>query len=147
MDAISARTNIVGSLDAPPLLDVAGLSKRYGDQMALADISFDVRSGEILGLIGPNGAGKTSLLEAIAGVIPVDTGCVHWQGSFLPSSRRRERMFFLPDGLRPWEDQYVGRVIEFIASVYRTKETGVARTVATLGLSPVLGKRVFALSK
>ncbi len=51
---------------APPLLRVAGLTKRYGEQHALAAVSFDVRAGEVLGLIGPNGAGKTTLLEALA---------------------------------------------------------------------------------
>src|SRR5215510_8904742 len=44
---------------APALMEVAGLSKRYGEQSALADISFTVNAGEVLGLIGPNGAGKT----------------------------------------------------------------------------------------
>ena len=48
------------------LMRVAGLSKSYGDQRALADVSFDVHGNEILGLIGPNGAGKTTLLEARA---------------------------------------------------------------------------------
>ena len=54
------------------LLRVDGLSKRYGDQQALANVSFDVHGNEILGLIGPNGAGKTTLLEAIAGLGEVE---------------------------------------------------------------------------
>src|SRR5262249_6967684 len=54
---------------APALMQVAGLSKRYGEQRALADISFAVNAGEVLGLIGPNGAGKTTLMEAVAGVL------------------------------------------------------------------------------
>ena len=53
---------------APALMAVAGLCKRYGEQRALADISFAVNAGEVLGLIGPNGAGKTTIMEAIAGV-------------------------------------------------------------------------------
>ena len=73
---------------AAPLLEVASLRKRYGDQFALADVSFSVRAGEILGLIGPNGAGKTTLMEAIAGVIPADTGGVSWQGTSLESCVR-----------------------------------------------------------
>ena len=70
--------------EAPVLMQVAGLAKRYGDQRALTDIAFAVRSGEVLGLIGPNGAGKTTLLEAIAGLLPVDGGDVLWRGASLP---------------------------------------------------------------
>ena len=53
--------------NADTLMSVQGISKAFDDQRVLADISFDVISGEILGLIGPNGAGKTTLLECIAG--------------------------------------------------------------------------------
>jgi ABC-2 type transport system ATP-binding protein len=132
---------------APVLMQVAGLSKRYGDQRALADISFSVNAGEVLGLIGPNGAGKTTLLEAIAGTLPVDGGRVLWRGTPVALRQRRECMFYLPDGLRPWEDQYVARVIGFFTAVYGRPESVVAETVRALGLAPVLRKRVLALSK
>src|SRR5438067_1365380 len=133
--------------EAPTLVEVRGFAKRYGEQRALADISFTVRAGEVLGLIGPNGAGKTTLLEAIAGLLPVDAGELLWRGTPLPTSDRRARMFYLPDGLRPWEDQYTSKVIEFFAAVYRQSEKFVADLIATLGLAPVLRKRVHALSK
>ena len=132
---------------APVLMRVAKLSKRYGEQRALADISFAVNAGEVLGLIGPNGAGKTTLMEAIAGLLPLDGGEVLWRGTPLPLPRRREFMFYLPDGVRPWEEQYVARVIGFFADVYGRPETFIATTIRTLGLAPVLRKRVGALSK
>jgi ABC-type multidrug transport system ATPase subunit len=128
-------------------MQVAALSKRYGDQMALAEVSFDVRAGEVLGLIGPNGAGKTTLLEAIDGVLPADAGSLVWRGTRLTLSRRREVMFYLPDGVRPWDDQYVGRVVEFFAAAYERKESDVAEIIGDVGLRPVLAKRVLALSK
>jgi ABC-type multidrug transport system ATPase subunit len=124
-----------------------GLSKRYGDQQALAEVSFDVHDNEILGLIGPNGAGKTTLLEAVAGLLPVDSGSVLWRGSPLPFNHRRDSIFFLPDSVRPWQEQHVIRVIEFFAAVYGQPDVTVANTVRLLGLSPVLRKRVDALSK
>src|SRR5882757_1008504 len=133
--------------DAPMLMHAAGLAKRYGDQHALADVSFAVQSGEVLGLIGPNGAGKTTLLEAIAGLVPVDGGDVLWRGSSLPLWRRREHIFYLPDGLRPWEDQFVVRVLGLFAATYGRPESFVAETIVALGLAPVLRKRVLALSK
>ena len=132
---------------APALMEVAGLSKRYGEQRALADISFAVNAGEVLGLIGPNGAGKTTLMEAVAGVLTVDDGRILWRGTPLALPHRREFMFYLPDGLRPWEDQYAARVIEFFAAVYGRPEIVVADTIRSLGLSPVLRKRIAALSK
>jgi ABC-type multidrug transport system ATPase subunit len=132
---------------APALVEVAGLAKRYGEQRALADISFAIQPGEVLGLIGPNGAGKTTLLEAIAGLLPVDGGNVRWRGSPLPLARRREYIFYLPDGLRPWDTQFVGRVLGFFAAVYGRPDSFVAEAIAVLGLAPVLRKRVSALSK
>src|SRR5215831_16525782 len=127
---------------APALMQVAGLSKRYGEQRALADISFAMNAGEVLGLIGPNGAGKTTLMEAVAGVLAADDGRVLWRGTSLALPQRREFMFYLPDGLRPWEDQYVARVIEFFAAVYGRPEIIVADTIRSLGLAPVLRKRI-----
>jgi len=128
-------------------MQVAALIKRYGDQHALSSVSFEVRTGEVLGLIGPNGAGKTTLLEAVAGVLPVDAGDVRWCGAPLPVGRRRDVVFYLPDGLRPWDDQYVVRVLDFFALVYGRTGGQVAQTVEVVGLAPVLGKRVAALSK
>jgi ABC-2 type transport system ATP-binding protein len=133
--------------DAPVLMQVTNLTKRYGEQAALADVSFSVFPGEILGLIGPNGAGKTTLLEAIAGLLPADGGRIVWRGTVLPLRQRRAFIFYLPDGLRPWEDQYVARVLALFAGVYRRPESQVAGTVRAVGLLPVLEKPVFALSK
>jgi ABC-type multidrug transport system ATPase subunit len=129
------------------LMRVDGLSKRYGDQQALANVSFDVHGNEILGLIGPNGAGKTTLLEAIAGLLPIDSGAVFWRENALPFDRRRDSIFFLPDGIRPWQEQHVLQVIEFFAAIYGRPGPTLANTIRLLGLSPVLRKRVDALSK
>ena len=103
---------------ASVLLRVAGLRKRYGEQLALTDVSFDVRPRQVLGLIGPNGAGKTTLLETVAGIVPADAGEVHWHGPPLSHVHRRDAIFYLPDGLQPWDDQFVVRVVEFFAAVY-----------------------------
>jgi len=132
---------------APPLLQVAALNKRYGDQPVLAEVAFDVRAGEVLGLIGPNGAGKTTLLEALAGLIPVDAGELRWRGAPVPIGRRRETIFYLPDGLRPWADEFAVRVLEFFAAAHGRTQDELAAAIASVGLAPVLRKRVLALSK
>ena len=134
-------------LDHRVLLAVAGLAKRYREEAALSDVAFEVHSGEILGLIGPNGAGKTTLLEAIAGLTPIDAGRIAWCGAPLPLARRRDVIFYMPDGIRPYGDQPVMRVLRFFAGVYRQPDSRVADTIAALELGAVLGKRVQHLSK
>src|SRR5262249_30706762 len=132
---------------APIVLQVTALTKRYGGQVALADIALTIRAGEILGLIGPNGAGKTTLLAPLAGLPPADTATMLWRGESLPSARRRDVLFYLPDGMRPYHDQPVARVLAFFAGVYQCAPTHLASVVAAVGLAPVLAKRVQALSK
>ena len=133
--------------EAQPVLEVTALTKRYGDQPALRDVGFAVRDGEVLGLIGPNGAGKTTLLELIAGLLPVDSGRIFWRARPLPAQRRREAMFYLPDGIRPYGDQFVEEVLAFFAGTYRRSARELSDIVATVGLGPVLVKRVQSLSK
>jgi ABC-2 type transport system ATP-binding protein len=129
------------------LMQVAGLNKHYGEQRALIDVSFDVGPREVLGLIGPNGAGKTTLLETIAGIVPADAGDVLWHGAPLAHAHRRDAIFYLPDGLRPWDDQFVVRVVEFFATVYGRGQSRLAETIHLADLAPVLNKRVSTLSK
>jgi len=129
------------------LLGVDSITKQYVDQVVLADVSFDIQAGEIVGIIGPNGAGKTTLLEAVAGMLPIDKGDVRWRGKPLPPSRRREAIFYLPDGVRPYQDQPVTRALTFVADVYRRSTSEVEDTVESVGLTPVLHKRVQSLSK
>jgi ABC-2 type transport system ATP-binding protein len=129
------------------LLRVDSISKQYADQPVLSDVTFDIQAGEILGIIGPNGAGKTTLLEAVSGMLPVDKGDVRWHGKLLPPSRRREAIFYLPDGVRPYQDQPVTRVLSFFAGVYRRSTDEIAHAIESVGLTPVLHKRVDSLSK
>ena len=62
------------------MIQVEGLTKLYGDFRAVADLSFAVRAGEIMGLVGPNGAGKTSTLRCLAGIIPATSGAIRIAG-------------------------------------------------------------------
>jgi ABC-2 type transport system ATP-binding protein len=89
--------------DDQVLLRVNSINKQYANQV-LADVAFDIDAGEIIGIIGPNGAGKTTLLEVLAGILPAETNDLQWLGRPVPPSRRREAMFYLPDGVRPYQD-------------------------------------------
>src|SRR5437016_2351243 len=88
------------------ILQAIDFSKRYGEEHVLKGITFSVTSGEVLGIVGPNGAGKTTLLEALAGLTAVDAGNVLWRGETLPAPRRKEAIFYLPDGIRPYQDRF-----------------------------------------
>jgi ABC-2 type transport system ATP-binding protein len=96
------------------VLQITSLTKSYGEQCALESVAFSVHQGEVLGLIGPNGAGKTTLLEAIAGLVPVDSGEIRFRDQLLPLPRRREVVFYLPDGVRPYVDQTTEQVLAFL---------------------------------
>src|SRR6476660_5444562 len=63
-----------------PVLDMRGISKRFGAVQALTDVDFSVYAGEVVGLVGDNGAGKSTLVKCIAGIHPIDSGTIQFQG-------------------------------------------------------------------
>ncbi len=102
------------------MIEVSGLSKRYGDFVAVRDLSFVVRPGEVLGLVGPNGAGKTSTLRSIAGIIPPSAGKVSIDGNDLgsaPVAAKRVLAFF-PDEPRLFDYLTVRQHLAFVARIH-----------------------------
>jgi ABC-2 type transport system ATP-binding protein len=128
-------------------LQAANLTKRYGEENVIRGITFAASSGEVLGIVGPNGAGKTTLLEVLAGLTAADLGNVLWRGETLPASQRKQVMFYLPDGVRPYQDRFALDVLNFFAGVYGHSTEEVGATIASVELTPALRKRVCALSK
>jgi D-xylose transport system ATP-binding protein len=63
-----------------PMLELRGISKSFGVVQALADVDFEVRAGEVMALVGDNGAGKSTLIKCIAGIHPIDSGSVFFEG-------------------------------------------------------------------
>jgi D-xylose transport system ATP-binding protein len=66
--------------DAPPTLDLQGISKAFGSVQALQDVDFEVRDGEVMALVGDNGAGKSTLIKCVAGINSIDSGKVLFEG-------------------------------------------------------------------
>ncbi len=118
-----------------------------GVAVRLAGVDFDLHPGEILGIIGPNGAGKTTLMECLVGLLAADGGSVSFGGMPVPPERRREAMFYLPDGIAPWSDQPVWRVTGLFRELHGLDAAREVMVVQRLELAPVLGKRVAELSK
>jgi ABC-type branched-subunit amino acid transport system ATPase component len=71
------------------VLELKGLTRRYGDVVALDDLSFTVAEGQLFGFVGPNGAGKTTAMRIILGVLEPDTGQVRWRGQPITDEMRR----------------------------------------------------------
>lgn len=126
---------------ASPLVTVQNITKRFGRQIALRDVTFEVRPGEVLGLIGPNGAGKTTLFECVAGTLAADEGRVVRHGI------AGTPLFFVPDGITPWPHQPVAWVMDFAVRFLGGDAARLPAVVGALDLAPVLTQRIGALSK
>jgi len=83
-------------------LEIRGLSKRYGETIAVQDLGFDVHAGELFGFVGRNGAGKTTTMRIVLGVLAPNAGEVRWDGRLLDFAARR-RIGYMPEerGLYP----------------------------------------------
>ena len=139
------RTTLVD----PPLgemLNIHFLTKRFGDYWALRGASFSIRSGEVLGIVGPNGSGKTTLLECLAGLLPADGGHVRGDEPLVPR-KRRDVLFYMPDGILPWPQQTVGWTLRFSAALQGVTQEDVEEVEMALGLGPTASQRVATLSK
>jgi len=108
-----------------------GLTKRYGDLVAVDQLSFAVRRGEILGFLGPNGAGKTTALKMMCGLLRPDAGSVEIQGQPLTAGRGRSRVIGVaPQNVVIWEMLTCHEQLEFIGRMYNVPAP-VARARAT----------------
>jgi ABC-2 type transport system ATP-binding protein len=102
------------------MIEVANLTKKYGDFTAVSELSFSVQAGEVLGLVGPNGAGKTTTLRCLAGIIPATLGSSSICGHDVaddPVAAKRE-LAFIPDEPRLFEHLTVAQHLAFVARLY-----------------------------
>ncbi len=132
-------------------IEVTNLSKFYGEQAAVRDISFSVAKGEIVGFLGPNGAGKSTTMKIITGFIPSSSGEVKVCG--LPvdvdSLDTRQIIGYLPEHNPLYLDMYVKEYLEFVAKIYKMSNVRdrVSDMVKSVGLEVEQNKKIGALSK
>jgi ABC-2 type transport system ATP-binding protein len=102
------------------MIQVDGLTKLYGEFVAVNELSFAVQPGEVMGLVGPNGAGKTTTLRCLAGIIPATRGFVHVCGTNLAEDpiRAKQQLAFLNDEPRLFDYLTVKQHLNFIARIY-----------------------------
>ena len=96
-----------------PVVETHGLRKEFGDKVAVAELSLEVRAGEVFGFLGPNGAGKTTSLKMLLGLVRPTAGAARVLGSELGDRRARQRIGFLPEHFR-FQEWLTGReLLEF----------------------------------
>lgn len=107
--------------DGTPVVEVENFSKNYGEFAAVADLSFTVRPGEIVGLVGTNGAGKTTTLRAITGILRPSAGRIRVAGHDIERApmSAKSRFAYVPDAIHPYELLTVTEHLHFIALAYR----------------------------
>jgi ABC-2 type transport system ATP-binding protein len=132
-------------------IEVKHLSKYYGEQAAVNDISFSVGKGEIVGFLGPNGAGKSTTMKIITGFIPASEGIVNVCGMNIDeqSLETRRRIGYLPENNPLYLDMYVKEYLEFVAKIYRLDNvrSRVQDMVNLVGLDVEQKKKIGMLSK
>ena len=99
------------------VLELRGLSRRYGSVQALDDLSFSVPSGEVVGFLGPNGAGKTTTMRAIFGLTELDAGTILWNGSVIGEAERR-RFGYMPEERGLYPNMPVAEQLEYLGRLH-----------------------------
>lgn len=132
-------------------IKVKNLTKIYGKQKALNNISFEIKSGEIVGFLGPNGAGKSTMMKIITGYIPQTEGEVFVNDQKIDPEAIdiRKQIGYLPEHNPLYLDMFVREYLLFVAGMYgiKNKKERVEEMIEQVGLSKESSKKILALSK
>ena len=132
-------------------IEVRNITKVFGEQKALDNVSFDINNGEIVGFLGPNGAGKSTLMKIITGYIPATEGEVLINGMNILENpiEIRKKLGYLPEQNPLYFDMYIVEYLEFVAGIYgiKNKKARIDEIVALTGLEPEINKKIGTLSK
>ena len=132
-------------------IEVKGLSKIYGTQKAVDNISFQINKGEIVGFLGPNGAGKSTTMKMITGYLEPDSGNIRVSGIDVQQQPldSKKKIGYLPESNALYYDMYVREYLGFIAEVHNigNKKERVEEVIRLTGLTPESNKKIGQLSK
>jgi len=130
---------------------VKNVTKVFGKQYALNNVSFEAKKGEIVGFLGPNGAGKTTMMKIITCLIPPTEGEVSVCGLDIwnDSLELRKKIGYLSEANPLYYDMYVTEFLEFTGGIYHIKnlKSKVAEMIERTGLTPEKHKKIGALSR
>ncbi len=130
-------------------LVVENISKNYGDQKALDNISFSIKKGEIVGFLGPNGAGKSTLMKILTTYLKADSGSAIVNDFNVVSEQKnvQKSVGYLPEHNPLYLDLYVREYLRFNADVYGVTKTRIEEVIELTGLTSESHKKIGALSK
>jgi len=132
-------------------IEVTHLTKFFGEQAAVNDISFTIGKGEIVAFLGPNGAGKSTTMKMITGYIPSSSGSIKVNGINVnvDDLETRKIIGYLPENNPLYTDMYVKEYLHFVGSIYKVKNLNhrVKEMIDMVGLGIEQNKRIGALSK
>jgi ABC-2 type transport system ATP-binding protein len=132
---------------------VKGISKLYGSQLAVNEVSFTVSTGEIVGFIGPNGAGKSTTMKIITGTLPPDKGEVLIGDLSVGENLKSVRKIigYLPENNPLYPEMYIREYLEYVAGLYQIRgnrrREQIDRVIEMTGLTPEGHKKIGSLSK
>ena len=132
-------------------IQVTNLTKIYGTQKAVNNISFSINKGEIVGFLGPNGAGKSTTMKMLTGYLQPDTGNLQVCGLDVPSNliAIKKKIGYLPEANPLYFDMYVKEYLAFIGGVHKISNLNfeVNRAIELTGLTLESKKKIGQLSK
>jgi len=131
-------------------ISVENLTKFYGTQQVINNISFEAQKG-VLGFLGPNGAGKSTTMKILTGYLPPTSGTVSVCGlsSETFSLEIKKKIGYLPENNPLYNDMYVKEFLDFVADLHKisNKKERIQEVIATTGLTPEQNKKIGDLSK
>ncbi len=110
------------------VIEIDGISKRYGQTVAVQDLSFEIHAGELFGFVGRNGAGKTTTMRVVLGVLAPDAGVVRWLGVPLSFAARR-RIGYMPEERGLYPKMHVAEQLAYLGELHGMTD-GAARAAA-----------------
>lgn len=130
-------------------IEVKNISKMYGAQKALDNISFSVNKGEIVGFLGPNGAGKSTLMKILTTFIKADEGSASVNNYDVSDANQEVQKIvgYLPEHNPLYLDLYVREYLSFNADVYKVSKNRIQEVIELTGLTPESHKKIGQLSK
>lgn len=133
-------------------IEINNITKLYGKQKALDNVSLKIDKGEVIGLLGPNGAGKSTLMKILTSFIPPTSGSVKIKGFDVEedSLEIRKHIGYLPENNPLYVDMYIKEYLKFVSGIYKGKSGtlwNIADIIELTGLGSEQNKKIGALSK